>query len=232
MIEGGVMRLETTLCCALVSALAIGCYDSNTEADAGIVLMVDGAPLPRRDAGPGPIPTSDAGPAPVPRDAAIGPTRPGAVGSACAADSDCTEPTGARCETVVGGGGFSFELPGGYCTADCEGPSDPSCGPGAECFSIGFGGFGFSLCVKACDSNEDCRADEGYTCMAPPFGGTPGAMYCLPPPPGMADGGFTLPDASVPFLDAAVEPSDAGDSDLDGGPAPTLDAGDDAAAAP
>lgn len=232
-IETNAMRLETTLACALISALAIGCYDSNTDADGGIVLMVDGAPLPPpRDAGP-PMPARDGGPAPVPTDAAVGPTRAGAVGSGCETDADCTEPAGARCETSFGGGGFGVELPGGYCTADCEGPGDTSCGAGSECFSVGFGGFGFSLCVKACDSNDDCRADEGYTCMAPPIGGD-GSLYCLPPRPSRPDGGFTLPDASFPF-DAGPAPTDAGDPIdggpvLDGGPAPTVDAGDDAAA--
>lgn len=119
------------------------------------------------------------------------PTRMGAVGSACAMDGDCTEPPGSTCQTMVGMGGFSYEFPGGYCTHTCTAGSGSSeCGAGADCYSVGFGGFGSAFCAKTCTSNADCRESEGYTCQMPPFGG--GTMrYCLPPTPGFGgrDGG-------------------------------------------
>ena len=37
--------------------------------------------------------------------------------------------------------------------------------------------------------DADCRASEGYTCMAPPFGG---GMYCAPPM-GMGGGDAGMP---------------------------------------
>lgn len=129
------------------------------------------------------------------------PTRMGAVGSACASDADCTEPPGATCQTMVGSGRFTYEFPGGYCSAECTAGSGSSeCGEGADCYSVGFGGFGFAFCAKMCRTDADCRVDEGYTCRPPPFGGGT-TMYCLPPMEGgggFDGGGFMIPDGGFP----------------------------------
>ncbi len=184
--------------CALLLA---ACGESHTGTDdgghsghdsGGITLMDSGTP-PGMDSGTPPgtdsgrPPGTDSG-TPPETDSGI-PTRMGAVGSGCATDADCTEPAGATCMTMVGSGGFAYEFPGGYCTAECTAGSGSSeCGAGADCYSIGFGGFGTAFCAKTCTSNADCRADEGYTCDAPPFGGGT-TRYCLPPM-----GGGTRPD--------------------------------------
>lgn len=196
----------------------VGCSDSHTADDGGgIMLMGDGGGS-GFDGGGSPV---DAGGSPVDgggtmvTDGAVDvtdgsiPTRMGAVGAACASDADCTEPAGGVCQTVVGGGRFSYEFPGGYCSAMCTAGSGSSeCGVGADCFSVGFGGFGFAFCAKVCLSDSDCRTAEGYTCQAPPIGGGT-TRYCLPPRPGGGDGGFTLPDGGFSFGDGGFALPDA-----------------------
>lgn len=197
----------------LAAAVLIGCSDSHTADDSGIIIMVDGAT--RLDGGGTPV---DGGGAPVDSgtptlmdgavdmsDGAI-PTRMGAVGAACAGDGDCTEPAGGVCQSVVGGGRFSYEFPGGYCSAMCTAGSGSSeCGTGADCFAVGFGGFGFAFCAKVCRADADCRTAEGYTCQAPPIGGG-STRYCLPPRPTGGDGGFSLPDGGFSLPDGAIIP--------------------------
>lgn len=190
--------------CALLLAACGG--ESHTGADggghsghdSGSTLMDSGTP-PGTDSGTPPgtdsgtPPGTDSG-TPPGTDAGM-PTRTGAVGSGCETDADCTEPAGATCMTMVGGGGFSYEFPGGYCTAECTAGSGSSqCGAGADCYSIGFGGFGTAFCAKTCSTDADCRADEGYSCMAPPIGGGT-TRYCLPPRGGTGgfDGGGFFP---------------------------------------
>jgi hypothetical protein len=203
--------------CVLVGCVLVGCTDSHTGSDSGIVVMIDGggssfdgggAPV---DAGGGPV---DSGGTTVTdgavdlTDGAI-PTRMGAVGAACASDADCTEPAGGVCQSVVGSGRFSYEFPGGYCSAMCTAGSGSSeCGAGADCFAVGFGGFGFAFCAKVCRSDSDCRTAEGYTCQAPPIGGG-STRYCLPPRPGGGDGGFSIPDGGFSFGDGGFRIPDA-----------------------
>lgn len=203
--------------------LTFGCSESHGGDDAGIVVPTDaataadattsptdGAIVPADDASTGvdggtvtPLDASvdaatatDGGGAPdaAALDAGMM-TRAGAVGSACASDADCTEPSGGTCMTTIGSGGFSYEFPGGYCTAECTaGSGAAECGAGSDCFSVGFGGFGYSTCAKTCGTNADCRADDGYTCQAPPIGGGT-TRYCLPPMGGGgSDGGFSFGD--------------------------------------
>ena len=208
--------VSLTAVAALVLA-APGCDDGGaSDVDAGSTPRMDGS-APRDDGGGpgtdgGPAITdgggggedggaspSDGGTTP-PTDGST-PTRMGAVGSACDMDSDCTEPRGSTCMTMVGSGGFSYEFPGGYCTKEgcTAGSGSAECGAGADCYSIGFGGFGSTFCAKTCTSNADCRESEGYTCQSPPFGGGT-TMYCLPPRDGGGtDGGFSFGDGGFPF---------------------------------
>ena len=44
-----------------------------------------------------------------------------------------------------------------------------TCGAGADCYSVGFGGFGTAFCAKTCTTSAECREAEGYTCQAPPL---------------------------------------------------------------
>ncbi len=60
-------------------------------------------------------------------------------------------------------------FPGGYCTGECS-ASEP-CGDPGVCPSGG----GMSGCMRACETNDDCRSSEGYTCQA--FGGP---RFCAP----------------------------------------------------
>ena len=70
-------------------------------------------------------------------------------------------------------------LPGGYCTSYCG--DGAGCGPGAVCVESVSSGEG---CMAICDSDADCRADEGYVCdpvwKACTF---PGAMTLAPKAP-------------------------------------------------
>lgn len=114
----------------------------------------------------------------------------GNVGSACAAKADCSAALGLDCVTVIepvpqaGFAGKTF--PGGYCTKRCGQPNPDSpfpadqelsldCGPSATCQqssqSTGQGGqVSMQMCVRTCTSNEDCRAKDGYVCLAGAFG--------------------------------------------------------------
>ncbi len=114
----------------------------------------------------------------------------GSVGSACAAKADCSAALGLDCVTVIAPvpqAGFPGKtFPGGYCTKRCGQPDrdDPSpsetelsldCGPNATCLqssqSTGQGGqVSMQMCVRTCTSNEDCRAKDGYVCLAGAFG--------------------------------------------------------------
>ncbi|MFK7990190.1 MAG: hypothetical protein AB8I08_29490 [Sandaracinaceae bacterium] len=201
-----------------------GCTDSfSADDDAGIILRLDGSttgtdagpPTPMVDSGPPPPPPVDSG-TPPGSDASI-PTVPGNVGAGCTEDTECTGLTNGVCQTTVGGGGLGgFTFPGGYCSAECT-PGGSECGEGGECFSVGFGGFGFSLCAKRCNRDSDCRQDEGYTCTMPPFIG--GGPFCLPPTPGGpgGDGGLGLPDGGFSFPDGGFGLPDGGFGLPDGG---------------
>ena len=86
------------------------------------------------------------------------------VGSACASDADC------------GAGGVCIpdaDLPGGYCTKQCQVAAD--CGGDAICLAE-FGGQ--PLCLDGCAADSDCRAPD-YECADLLGDGTLNA--CLPP---------------------------------------------------
>ena len=79
----------------------------------------------------------------------------GEVGAACQISADCQG--GLYCETV-------FE--GGYCTQNCSGGTP--CPLESECFCLGedSNNCDYSICLRSCASDADCRADEGYVCDA------------------------------------------------------------------
>lgn len=79
----------------------------------------------------------------------------GRVGDACTRSADCQG--GLFCETEI--------FPGGYCTAGCANGS--SCPSGSACFCFGdVGNCDLQICLKTCDSDNDCRTDENYICDA------------------------------------------------------------------
>jgi hypothetical protein len=72
------------------------------------------------------------------------------IGSPCSLDSDCARGT---CLT---------DLPSGYCTQEaCD---TLGCPGQSRCEQIGGTQETYYVCAKACSSNADCRASEGYTC--------------------------------------------------------------------
>ena len=70
----------------------------------------------------------------------------GGVGSACAADTDCTD-TGAKCNTQVAGG---------YCSEQCTGGNGSTCLTSGVCYS--------ETCFKKCASDTECTRD-GFVCQ-------------------------------------------------------------------
>lgn len=92
-------------------------------------------------------------------------------------DVQCNDPADALCLTQVGGGTTPLiGLPGGYCTKYCREAEE--CGSGdPACFSMGTKSSGISVCVATCFAPEDCRHEEGYTCMIL-LPGLPG--FCVP----------------------------------------------------
>lgn len=73
----------------------------------------------------------------------------GFVGAACGENCDCgSGPPGWECLDTP---------PGGYCTHGCVPGSDP-CPEGSACLG--------ERCYDMCATEADCRADEGYECIA------------------------------------------------------------------
>src|SRR5262249_50228555 len=95
---------------------------------------------------PAPTPAQPA-PAPAPVAAA------GHVGDAC-------KPDRANPQSTCTAGQLCFPAPGGSCTMPC-GAMGVACGAGATCLPSVKGG---EFCAKACASDGDCRADQGYIC--------------------------------------------------------------------
>lgn len=108
-----------------------------------------------------------------------GSTGTGAIGDPCSSAGDCAAPSGltADCLTLLLN---VFQFPGGYCTASCTPPTDPSdpdpCGPGAICASLAQQP---GQCFKTCNDASECRENEGYDCTDPM--GMVGQNVCAPP---------------------------------------------------
>lgn len=89
------------------------------------------------------------------------------VGDACETVCDCGADLRWRCRTVHPGGG---PIPGGYCVFDCSEGGDV-CPGDSICFeSVG------RLCYDACETRDDCRAEDGYDCLS-----TAGTFICWHP---------------------------------------------------
>ena len=94
-----------------------------------------------------------------------------AIGGACAPDRD-------KLQSTCADGALCMPLPGGYCTAQC---STTTCPSGSVCAPTGRMG---DLCVAACTSDADCRADQGYVCdparqgCVLPFSTSPAIAHC------------------------------------------------------
>ncbi|MEM1008426.1 MAG: hypothetical protein AAGJ35_05420 [Myxococcota bacterium] len=91
--------------------------------------------------------------------------------------------------------------PGGYCSRSCLDPQD--CPSGSQCWFTFEGG----LCLKMCNTNQDCRTQENYTCRLLSSEQTQTQQpFCLPPQCRVTraafDGVFTLH-----LLDANASPS-------------------------
>lgn len=79
----------------------------------------------------------------------------GPVGAACEDSLDCEG--GLYCEPA---------FDGGYCTRDCSGGPE-LCPSGSACFCLGDDGAGgcqYSICLKGCSRDNECRTSEGYVC--------------------------------------------------------------------
>lgn len=74
------------------------------------------------------------------------PPEPGEVGSTCGGDGECVEGDDPYC--------FS-QVPGGYCSSDCE--TRENCGDGNWCLQ---GGFGQNLCVRGCETDDACNGGQ------------------------------------------------------------------------
>jgi hypothetical protein len=74
------------------------------------------------------------------------------IGAGCTPNRE--DPRGACADGL-----FCLPLPGGYCASMCG--DGVECGPGAVCIDSHRGGQG---CAAQCQSDADCRVDEGYAC--------------------------------------------------------------------
>jgi hypothetical protein len=88
------------------------------------------------------------------------------------------KPTGSACllfNECKGSGSCYYKAQGGYCTrVGCT--ANSQCMSDASCVQHG----NINLCGKKCNSNEDCRQDEGYTCKPKPLPNGVPTQVCLP----------------------------------------------------
>jgi hypothetical protein len=104
-------------------------------------------------------------------------------GTPCVDDADCNGYPGGDafpriCLTDVLG---MFNAPGGFCTACCNVPAVDGCADNIDCVGVADA---YTICLAHCDSNEDCRTDEGWECRG---------IYYIPD---QFPGTFCLPDAA------------------------------------
>jgi hypothetical protein len=101
-------------------------------------------------------------------------------GTACTTDADCNAYPGSPdfprcCLTDVLG---LINAPGGFCTACCNAAEIGGCAENIDCVGADNA---YTICLAHCDSNDDCRTDEGWECreiyyIPTDFPGT----FCLP----------------------------------------------------
>ena len=106
------------------------------------------------------------------------------VGAACESGDQClTEECFTREyleETVAElGGEWTYDIPGGMCSKlFCM--NNGQCGESGYCFDVGplfDAPIPIGLCLLYCETDADCRTDEGYSCY---FTGVEGQRSCLP----------------------------------------------------
>ena len=103
------------------------------------------------------------------------------IGAPCEEDTDCNKsvcltPESAKTKFMLEGDA-EFEIPGGYCTTDLCQPGGSLCpvSEGAYCLSVEpiMGVPGIGLCLRLCNTDEDCAEDGDQVCVgADEFGFT------------------------------------------------------------
>jgi hypothetical protein len=116
-------------------------------------------------------------------------------GAPCVDDADCNNYPGSeafprRCLTDVM---ELFNAPGGFCTACCNVPAADGCADNIDCVGADLA---FTICLAHCDSNEDCRTDEGWECRP---------IYLVEE---TFPGNFCLPDEEHKDLEPGQVPDD------------------------
>lgn len=126
-------------------------------------------PKPGPDAAEPPQPEPLAEPSKPDVSVELPPERPimSGLGAPCQTDADCG---GAPLFCVPEGMPAQFPFPqsggkgppGGYCTHPCIIGGSTACPSGGACYVPGAAS---GSCLKLCQSESDCRANEGYTCQ-------------------------------------------------------------------
>ncbi|MCK9461998.1 MAG: hypothetical protein M0R80_20395 [Proteobacteria bacterium] len=116
-------------------------------------------------------------------------------GAACETDEDCNGYPGSAafprcCLTDVLG---LINAPGGFCTACCNAEEIDGCADNIDCVGANNA---YTICLAHCDSNADCRLDEGWECRG---------LYYIPE---NFPGTFCLPDADHVEVDTEEQPLD------------------------
>jgi hypothetical protein len=118
------------------------------------------------------------------------PTQNLSIGAPCGSSAECGDAPPFACDVT---------RTGGYCTRPCATNFD--CPIEAVCAPVPGAG---SVCVKKCDTGNDCRFGEGYVCHSATVEGDLGASqsFCGVPP---RDGGAldlarngAMPDGGAP----------------------------------
>ncbi len=97
-------------------------------------------------------------------------------GEACETDADCQGyPGERRCIRDIMS---LINVPGGFCTSCCDAEEIGGCAQGIDC--VGANEV-YLVCIHHCESDDNCRQDEGYECrpiyyLSEVFPGN----FCLP----------------------------------------------------
>jgi hypothetical protein len=118
-------------------------------------------------------------------------------GTACSSDNDCGNYPSSEKRCIHNCVGL-INTPGGYCTGCCDKAGKNLCAPGIDC--VGYDNV-YLVCLAHCNSDTDCRQEEGYECrtiyyIPDDFPGN----YCLPKEE------FVEPDDADASIDEALCP--------------------------
>jgi hypothetical protein len=158
--------------------------DTSTDTDTGTGSDADGG----MDGGTDTDVDSDTGQGDLPTDW-IG------FGAACVDDADCqgypSDTDFPKCclSDVLG----LINAPGGYCGACCNEEAQDGCAENIDCVGANLT---YTICLAHCDSNEDCRQDEGWECRE---------LYYIPD---NFPGTYCLPDSEHVAVDTDMPPDD------------------------